>query len=95
MSKEIIYTFEYRINQGETLKLMCGIPWGECTFDDAVKLFTKYVSKYLNKTIDPVYIKPYMARGYFVTNKNSKYLTLPHLPQIKVDPNEYYLLLNI
>ena len=88
MRKQIIYTFEYS-SKGVTLKLICGSPWFDCSFEDAVNKFAKYISGYLNKDVPPVYVKPWMSKGYYITNKDSKYLTLPHLAQVKVDPDEY------
>tara|TARA_R110002167_G_scaffold210844_3_gene415336 strand:+ start:294 stop:572 length:279 start_codon:yes stop_codon:yes gene_type:complete len=91
MKRQIIYTFEFRGSQKESIKLICGDPWGFQDLESALSLFTNYLSNLWKKEIHRSCVKPYMAKGVLVTNKNTEYLQFSMMPD-KIDLKEYIVL---
>ena len=92
MSSQIIYTFELRKSENESIKLVCGDPWSFQDQNSAKLLFTKYLCDLWSMNIDPVLLVPYMSKGLLITNDKSKYIKFSMLPD-KIDLNEYKVLM--
>ncbi len=92
MKKQIIYTFELRKSKEECIRLICGDPWSFQDQESALLLFTDYLSNLWEKEIHKALVKPYMAKGVLVTNKNTKYLQFSMSPD-KINPEDYTVLM--